>query len=240
MVTPPPAAGYHDPAHFVLIPGAGCDADYWGALGTALTSHGRSSTAVDLPCTDERAHLEDYASAVVHAIQGDLAAHGRDIHLVAHSFGAFTAGLVPDRLPVHRLTLISPMIPAPGESGADWWAATDQDAAHREAAEAAGLDLPLGISDLFYNGLTADQREAATAWERDQADAAFTQPWPGARWPSTPTTVLAFAQDRLFPPAFVARIAADRLGTTAPVQQVPGGHMGMVSHPVELAAAVIG
>ncbi|SEE31878.1 alpha/beta hydrolase [Ruania alba] len=232
MATPSP--------HIVLIPGAGSDQAYWDALRAELTTRGCSSTAVDLACTDEQALLEDYANAVVDAVQRDPTAQGRPFHLLAHSFGAFTAGLVPELLPVQHLTLISPMIPIPGESGSDWWGATGQQAAHQEAATSAGLSLPLGMDDLFYNDFTSDQRRAAAAWDRDQAEAAFTQPWPGTAWPSTPTTVLAFADDRLFPPTFVARLATERVGSLAgPVQQVPGGHMGMVSHPAELADAVI-
>ncbi|QOR69546.1 alpha/beta hydrolase [Ruania alkalisoli] len=235
MVKSPTPADTDRP-HALLIPGAGSDPGYWDALRARLTASGRSSTAVDLPCADESASLEDYARTVVDAAERDGAA-GEPVHVVAHSFGAFTAGLVPDLLPVARLTLLSPMIPAPGESGAQWWAATDQAGAHQRAAERDGLQLPLDMDELFYTGFSAEQRENADRWERDQSDRAFSQPWPRAGWPEVPTTVLAFASDRLFPPEFTERLATERIGPHI-FGEVPGGHMGMVSHPDELADAI--
>ncbi|UFU02027.1 alpha/beta hydrolase [Ruania suaedae] len=233
MATSPSPA--HRP-HLLLIPGAGCDPAYWDPLRARLTALGHSSTAVDLPCEDEQASLEIYAQTAVDAAERDGAA-GKPVHVVAHSFGAFTAGLLPGLLPVTRLTLLSPMIPAPNESGSQWWSATDQARAHERAAAREGLTLPLAMDDLFYHQFSAEQRRAAQAWERDQSDRAFSQPWPGPRWPPTPTAVLAFASDRLFPPEFLERLAAERIGPHT-VAQVPGGHMGMVSHPDALAAAI--
>lgn len=45
--------------------------------------------------------------------------------------------------------------------------------------------------------------------------------------------MVALAADLVLPPALVRRVARDRLGLEARV--APGGHMGMVSHPGELA-----
>lgn len=221
-------------AHLVLVPGAGCDPAYWEPLRAALAARGVSSTAVDLPCTDPDLLLEDYADAVAAAIRRRVSA---PVVLVAHSFGAFTAPLVADRVRLERLVLLAPMIPAPGESASQWWAATGQHAAHEEAVRAAGLTAPLDVEELFYNGCTPAQRAAAAAWDRDQADAPFVQPWPRAAWPQVPTDVVALADDLVLPPALVRRVAGDRLGL--PVRTAPGGHMGMVSHPDELADVLL-
>ena len=93
-------------AHLVLVPGAGSDPVYWEALQTELTVRGQVSTAVDLPCEDADLLLEDYAAAVADVVRtlGDV-----PVTLVAHSFGAFTAGLVPDLVPVDHLVLVGPM-----------------------------------------------------------------------------------------------------------------------------------
>jgi len=60
---------------------------------------------------DESKTLADYADAVVEAV-GDK----QNLVVVGHSFGAFTAPLVADRLPVDVLVLLAGMIPSPGES----------------------------------------------------------------------------------------------------------------------------
>ena len=222
-------------AHLVLVPGAGSDPAYWGALRAALAERGAASTAVDLPCTDPAAQLEDYAESVAAAVRS---AGEVPVTVVAHSFGAFTAPLVPDLVPFARLVLVAPMIPAPGESASEWWAATGQPAAHGAAVNAAGLRPPLDPEELFYNTCTASQRREAADWDRDQAEAPFVQPWPGRAWPAVPTEVVALADDLLFPPAFLAQVARDRLGL--PTRSSPGGHMGMVSHPAELAEVLLG
>ncbi|WP_168211704.1 alpha/beta fold hydrolase [Ruania zhangjianzhongii] len=221
--------------HVVLIPGAGSDPAYWEPLRTELAALSLASTAVDLPCTDPSARLTDYAEVAAAAVRD----HGdRPVLLVAHSFGAFTAGLVADLVPLERIILVAPMIPTPGESGSQWWEATGQAAAHEAAARAAGLSLPVDPDELFYNSCTHAQRRHASDWDRDQAEAPFVQPWPRAAWPAVPTEVIALAEDLLFPPEFLARVARDRLGL--PVRTSPGGHMGMVSHPVELVEALLG
>ena len=221
--------------HLVLVPGAGSDPAYWEPLRAALAERGLASTAVDLPCTDPAARLEDYAEGVATAVRS---VDEGPVQVVAHSFGAFTAPLVADLVPVARLVLVAPMIPAPGESASQWWAATGQSAAHEAAVRAAGLTPPLSLEELFYNTCTAEQRRQATDWDRDQAEAPFVQPWPRNAWPDVRTDVIALAEDLLFPPGFVARMAQHRLGLG--IGTSPGGHMGMVSHPGELAEAVLG
>lgn len=58
--------------------------------------------APDLPCDDATAGLRDSADAVV-ALIGDR----RDLIVVGHSYGGFTAPLVADRLPVKALVLVA-------------------------------------------------------------------------------------------------------------------------------------
>lgn len=218
--------------HLVLIPGAGSSCGYWEPLRRSLAARGAPSTAVELACEDESATLTTYAQQVARTI----ALIAAPVCVVAHSFGGFTAGLVPDLAPVRRIVLLAAMIPAPGESAAQWWQNTGQPEAHLAAARSAGLHPPLAPDDLFYNGLTAAQREVTEAAERSQAEGAFVQPWPRAAWPQVPTAVVALAEDRVLPPALLTRVAADRLGATITI--APGGHMGMVSHPDEVAGAV--
>src|SRR5438094_5668380 len=76
-------------ATFVLIHGGGGSAWDWHLVAAALREHGHDSLAVDLPCEDNSASWWDYADTVVEAV-GDR----RDLVVVGHSLGGFTAPLV--------------------------------------------------------------------------------------------------------------------------------------------------
>src|SRR5438093_12523813 len=104
-------------ATFVLIHGGGGSAWDWHLVAAALREHGHDSLAVDLPCEDNSASWWDYADTVVEAV-GDR----RDLVVVGHSLGGFTAPLVCERVPVELLVPVAAMIPSTGELFADWWA----------------------------------------------------------------------------------------------------------------------
>jgi pimeloyl-ACP methyl ester carboxylesterase len=59
------------------------------------------------------------------------------------------------------------------------------------------------------------------------------EPVPLDAWPNVPTRVLLCRDDRLFPAAFVRRIAQERLGITP--DEMDGGHTPALSRPKELA-----
>ena len=90
-----------------------------------------------------------------------------ELVVVGQSFGAFTAPLVAERLPVEVLVLVAGMIPAPGEPPGDWWANTGYSAAVREqAARDGGLT---GNDDpyvSFYHDVPRKLAEEALSKER--------------------------------------------------------------------------
>src|SRR4051812_33945944 len=104
---------------YVLVHGAGGDSWYWHLVAPELRALGHDVVAVDLPCDDDAAGLQEYADAVV-----DAGGERRGVILVAQSLAGFTAPLVCDRLPVTLLVLLAAMVPAPGETPGDWWADT--------------------------------------------------------------------------------------------------------------------
>lgn len=85
--------------------------------------------AVDLPAADDAAGLTAYTDAVVAAV-GDA----RPLVVVGQSMGGLTAPLVCARVPVDLLVLVNAMIPTPGETGGQWWEATDQATARADLA----------------------------------------------------------------------------------------------------------
>ncbi len=117
-------------ATFVLVPGAGGEAWYWHRLVPELTRRGHEAIAVDLPAEDDSAGLAEYTDLVVRAI-GDR----EGVVLVAQSMGGFTAPLVCARVPVSLLVLVNAMVPAPGETGGEWWANTGYHEAHPEGMD---------------------------------------------------------------------------------------------------------
>ncbi|ALE82723.1 alpha/beta fold hydrolase [Pseudonocardia sp. HH130629-09] len=218
---------------FALVPGAGTDTWYWGPLVRELTRRGHRAVPVELPCDDDAAGLEDCADAVVAAVEG-----AEDLVVVAHSFGGFSAPLVCDRIAVRELVLVTAMVPQPGESAAQWGAATGSGAALAEQAARDGRD-PDDVVGLFYHDVDEAVANEALRHERDQSATPWNQPWPRESWPDVPTRYLLCREDKLFPAAFVRTTLARRLRGVVP-EMVSGGHHPMLSHPGELAAALLG
>ncbi|NNC12368.1 alpha/beta hydrolase [Planctomonas sp. JC2975] len=204
-------------ADFVLVPGAGCDAEYWGPLAERLADRGHRAVPVQLPCEDDSCGLVEYADRIVDAAYGLTAPV-----IVAHSFGGFSAPLAVARQGVRALVFASAMIPSPGEKGDDWFGNTGWQA---ESGD---------FNALFYSDV--DPRQASV-FERHQSATPGSQPWPLPTLPDVPTHALIFADDRFFPSGFMRGVVRDRLGIDA--DTVPGGHLAMLSHPDELATALL-
>ena len=79
-------------ATFVLVHGAGDAGWYWHLAEAELRAAGHQTIAPDLPCDNDTASLDDYASAVT-----DAAAGHQDLVIVSQSYGAFAATLAASR-----------------------------------------------------------------------------------------------------------------------------------------------
>jgi pimeloyl-ACP methyl ester carboxylesterase len=202
-------------ATFVLIHGGGDVGWSWHLVEAELRRRGHDVVAPDLPCDDDAAGLEDYADAVVDAI-GDR----RDLVVVGHSYGGFTAPLVADRCSVDELILVSAMVPQPGERPEDWFANTGwKEAVQAEAERDGGLtgnDDPLIA---YYHDVPRALAEEALSRER-------------------PESTTACSEDRFFPPDFQRRLAADRLGITT-TDEIAAGHGVALSRPIELTDLLV-
>ncbi|MFD5696986.1 alpha/beta fold hydrolase [Streptomyces lasiicapitis] len=131
-------------ATFVLIHGGGDSGWAWHLLEAELRTRGHETVAPDLPSDQPSAGLGDYADAVVEAV-----GERRNLVVVGHSYGAFTAPLVADRLPVDVLVLLAGMIPAPGERPDDWWETTGCVQA-RDAAGLSAIEDPSRASTTMF------------------------------------------------------------------------------------------
>lgn len=221
-------------ATFVLIHGAGDAGWYWHLAEAELRARGHHTIAPDLPCDNDTASLDDYAGTVASAAAGR-----KDLVIVSQSYGAFTATLATSRLPARLLVLLAGMIPAPGESPAQWWTSTG----YREAAEQqatldggkTGHDDPLVC---YYNGVPRPlAEEALRRGGRGESTVVWDTPWPLDAWPDVPTKFILCGDDRFFPAAFMRRVAGERLGIVP--DEVPGCHCAALSHPKELSGLLM-
>jgi Alpha/beta hydrolase family len=214
-------------ATYVLIHGAADTAWFWHLLADELRDRGHDVVAPGLPCDDDAAGLSEYAGVVVDAI-GDRG----DLVVVAQSFGAFTAPLVCDRVPVDLLVLLAGMVPRPGEAGKDWPANTGFDQARREQDERDGRH-PDDAVALFLHDVPPELAAEALRHGRDQSSTPGEKPWPLQAWPDVPTRFLLCRDDRFFPAEFLRRVVRERLAFEP--DEIDGGHCVALSRPRELA-----
>jgi pimeloyl-ACP methyl ester carboxylesterase len=201
-------------ATFALIHGGGGSAWDWHLVAPELRERGHDAVAVDLPCEEKSADWGRYADAVADAV-GDR----RDVIVVGHSLGAFTAPLVCARIPAGLLVLLCGMIPSSGERFEDWWAN-------------AGYE-PSGFDEVFYHDVPPQLAAEAQRRERNEDSQALREPWPLQSWPATPTRYLLCRDDRMFTAAWARRHARARLGIEA--DEMDGGHCVTLSRPRQLA-----
>jgi pimeloyl-ACP methyl ester carboxylesterase len=208
--------GFRSPvvSTFALIHGGGGSAWDWHLVAPELRERGHDPVAVDLPTEDDTAGWWDYSDTVVEAVRDR-----RDLIVVGHSLGGFTAPLVCARRHVDLLVLVAGMIPSPGESFTDWWT--------NSGYEESGSD------DVFYHDVPPELAAEARTREREQAEKPLHDPWPLEHWPDVPTRYLLCRNDRLFPAQWARRHARERLGIEP--DEMDGGHYIALSRPRELA-----
>jgi pimeloyl-ACP methyl ester carboxylesterase len=208
---------------FVLIPGAGGSSWVWSRVTPFLVEAGHHVIAVELPGEDETAGLTRYAEIVVEAIGARP-----EVVLVTGSLGAFTVPLVCERVRVSELVLINAMIPAPGETAGDWWRHTGAADAQEEAARVGGYG-PFDVATYFLHDVAPEVAAEGAAYQRTEADIAFSSVCDFTAWPAIRIRVLAGRDDRFFPVGLQRRLARDRLGVEADV--IAGGHLLPLAQP---------
>ena len=113
----------------------------------------------------------------------------------------------------------------PGESPNAYWANTDY------AQEVR--DQPEDPIALFYHDVPPELASEALARGREQSEARMDEPSPLEARPDVPTRILLCREDRLFPPAFIRRVARERLGISP--DEIGGSHCVALSRREELA-----
>ena len=220
---------------FVLVPGAGGQAWYWHRVVPRLVFRGHDAVPVDLPSGDEAAGLEEYVRTVVRAVPSGAsrASGGAGLVIVGQSLGGLVAPVVASRCAADLLVLVAPMVPRPGESGGEWWGATDQGAAMRRFALEQGRDPDCTDDDsLYLHDVPQSVRAEVLRRPIQQTEGPLRDPWPRDRWPDVPTRVVVGRQDRLFPPDFATALARERAGVEP--DYIDTGHLPALADPEAL------
>jgi pimeloyl-ACP methyl ester carboxylesterase len=148
----------------------------------------------------------------------DAVAERRDVIVVGHSLGGFTAPLVCARIPAHLLILLCGMIPSLGELFDDWW----KNAGHEQSG-----------STMSSTTTSAAARGRSAATRTKRGFEGVPEPWPLDSWPATPTRYLVCRDDRIFTASWARRHLRAPLGIEA--DELDGGHYVTLSRPHEVA-----
>ena len=221
---------------FVLVHGGFGSPAELAPVIPALEALGHRAIAVDLPCTDPAATLEDYARAVVESMAGI----DGPVVVVGHSAGGATISLVPDRASVDRLVYVTAFVPEPGRSIVELAGAEIREAilsvSHDDGNGCRSFDL-----ELLASIVPPEERQAyldfLEATQRPQGWAAMEQPWPGRSLPDLPCTYVLCTEDNVLPPATQREMAA-RLGVE-PVE-LASDHAVFTLRPRQLAPLLVG
>ncbi len=215
---------------YVLIPGATGRAWYWHRVVPLLEAAGHRVISVELPGDDDTKGLAAYAEAAREAARTTT----RPV-VVAASLGGFTAPLVASALDASAVVLVNAMIPNPGETAGDWWGDTGMEKARIARAKRLGYPVEFDLETYFLHDVPPEVVATADP-DADQSDRPLRDPCMFERWPA-PVISIAGRDDRFFPLEFQQELARTRLRVEPIV--VPGGHLVALSHPDELAAAIL-
>jgi len=221
---------------FVLVHGAFGSSAELAPVIPELEALGHRAIAVDLPCTDPAATLDDYARTVVATMAGIAG----PVVVVGHSAGGATISLVPARTRVDRLVYVTAVVPEPGRSITDVAGAdvreTILSVSHDDGNGCRSFDV-----ELLASIVPPEEREPYLAFlratQRPQGWAAMEQPWPGRSLPAVPCAYVLCTQDNVLPPATQREMAA-RLGVD-PIE-IASDHAVFALRPHELAPLLVG
>jgi pimeloyl-ACP methyl ester carboxylesterase len=209
-------------ATYALIHGAYDVGWYWHLVEHELQERGHRTVAPDLPIEDDAATLMDNARFVGDAISAVDA--GGELIVVGQSWGGYVAPIVAELAGAHRLVLVAPMIPLPGETNEEMWQATGWTFPGEEAG------------DPFYHDVDPALVTEARSRERGQSETTSREPWPLHAWPDVRTHVIIGRDDRFFTADWLRGVVRDRLGMTP--DELPGGHALALSRPTDLVELI--
>ena len=219
-------------ASFVLVHGAWHGPWCWQFVESELMARGHRALSVDLRGDDWTVNLEDCVRIVV-----DAAGEADDLVLVGHSLGGIVVPLVPQFLPVRRLSFVCGLIPRPGRSINDVLADEQPFGASPERASIRHPDSssswePEAAIRAFFHDCDRPTAEWAARRLRRQVWTTSQELCPLTEWPAVESQYIVCRDDRSARPEWSRRRARDWIGIDA--VELPGGHDPMLSRPQHL------
>ncbi|GAB7042420.1 MULTISPECIES: alpha/beta fold hydrolase [Catenuloplanes] len=223
--------------NLVLIPGAWHGAWAWQPVARRLRAAGHRAVPLTMPGLDGDPSGVTLADAIDHVVDTIVRLDLRDVVLVAHSWGGYPATgaalRVPDR--IAEVVYVSAVVPRAGVSQADELA-PETGAFVRAAIESGGtVPIDLGaVRAVLLPGEPEPVQRLVTELLVPHPGRYFLDALDEATLPVPARYVLAADDVALARPG--AEFAA-RLGV-APIP-VPGGHETLLTHPDDVAAAIL-
>jgi pimeloyl-ACP methyl ester carboxylesterase len=217
---------------FVLVHGSGQNASCWSRVGDVLAARGHAVATPELPKQAPDWRLEDYATCIAESMRGTSAV------VVAHSLSGALLPLLPGMRDCALLVYLAAVIPEPGRSvreqfaadsamfSPDWIAAGPRwfDASQSRA---------LAEEFLFHDCDPPTLNWALASVDPLVPGNLVTQACPLTRWPEVAAASVVASQDRTLSPDWCRRVSRRRLNVE-PID-VDAGHCPHVSRPVEIA-----
>lgn len=220
---------------FALIHGSGDGGWAWHLVQRALHARGHEAVAPDLPTDLDDATWTDCVNVIVAAVAG-----ADPVVVVGQSSGGFVAPLAAARLGAVLQVFVAGMVPRPGETAGQWFGDVGwSESVAEQSRQDGGLTGNPDPMVAFYHDVPPELAAAAMARSRPTAQRLADTPWPLAALPSVRASYVVTARDRFLPPSVQRRVAADRLGITAP-DEIDAGHCANLSRPEELARLLAG
>jgi len=228
---------------FGFVHGAWHRRSSWSRLTSELDRRGFASVTMDLPSDDPDAGVDQYADAVVAALD-DV---DSPLILVGHSLGGLTIPVVASIRPVALLVYLCALLPQPGTSLVAQ-RATDTDMMTTRWQEEwlpqqikhpdGTVSWPTELAaDIFYHDCNDADIASGLAQLRPQSARPMAETTPLAAWPQIPAEYIACESDRVVNPGWSRRAAKERLGVDA--HELVGGHSPFLADPGTLADCLV-
>ncbi len=219
---------------FVLVPGSGQNAASWRHVAALLRSAGHTVTMPELRKQAPNYGLCDHAAEIA-------AAASDGAIVVAHSLSGVFLPLVAVARPCRLLVFVAAVIPEPGTSVREQFAADPTMFWPEWIASGAAFRDPAQRDELARRFLFHDCSEAALAAELATVEPLdpqrlVTERAPFALW-AAPTAAIVATADRTLRPSWIERTSQRVLGSAA--LGIEAGHCPMQSQPHQLTAMLL-
>ncbi|KAJ7342545.1 Alpha/beta hydrolase fold-1 [Mycena albidolilacea] len=238
----------------VIIPASFSPLSLYSAVIADLESHGYSVHGVELQTVGRREKapsMYDDAAAVA-SVASKLAEEGKDVVLVAHSYGGLVACEASKGLAksvrekegkqggIARIVFVAAVVPSEGQSLMDAMVDVKMDSHHLKD-EYLVMDVA-GAAEVSYSDMPPDEALSWASRMREHAVGSFQQKLTYAAYKDIPVSYLLCEEDRGVVPELQNKLIAGMEsvmgGTSVDRHPVKSGHHINASQPATMSAVI--